>query len=217
MSFEETNEIQTSVIPRGTVITGNIQMTGKLEMYGQVIGDINASDRVDICGNVNGSVNADTIHAKDSFIVGKIICAKDAVIHENTVLLGDVSAENLVVEGAIQGNLDVKGCVKVGAKAIMESDIKAKSIEVSNGASIVGNCTLCYADKDALSVFPPEPEKPSKPVKAAETEKPSKPVKAAEAEKSSKSVKAAEAKKSAAEPEKKPARRTAAKAKEDKK
>ena len=205
MSFEETNEIQTSVIPRGTVITGNIQMTGKLEMYGQVIGDINASDRVDICGNVNGSVNADTIHAKDSFIVGKIICAKDAIIHENTVLLGDVSAENLVVEGAIQGNLDVKGCVRVGAKAIMESDIRAKSIEVSNGASIVGNCTLCYADKDALSVFPPEPEKPVKPVKVAEVEKPSKP------------VKAAEAKKSAAEPEKKPVRRTTAKAKEDKK
>lgn len=205
MSFEETNEIQTSVIPRGTVITGNIQMTGKLEMYGQVIGDINASDRVDICGNVNGSVNADTIHAKDSFIVGKIICAKDAVIHENTVLLGDVSAENLVVEGAIQGNLDVKGCVRVGAKAIMESDIRAKSIEVSNGASIVGNCTLCYADKDALSVFPPEPEKLVKPVKVAEAEKPSKP------------VKAAEAKKSAAEPEKKPVRRTTAKAKEDKK
>lgn len=195
MSFEETNEIQTSVIPRGTVITGNIQMTGKLEMYGQVIGDINASDRVDICGNVNGSVNADTIHAKDSFIVGKIICAKDAVIHENTVLLGDVSAENLVVEGAIQGNLDVKGCVRVGAKAIMESDIRAKSIEVSNGASIMGNCTLCYADKDALSVFPPEPEKP---VKVAEAEKPSKPVKAAE-------------------PEKKPVKRTTAKAKEDKK
>lgn len=202
MSFEETNEIQTSVIPRGTVITGNIQMTGKLEMYGQVIGDINASDRVDICGNVNGSVNADTIHAKDSFIVGKIICAKDAIIHENTVLLGDVSAENLVVEGAIQGNLDVKGCVRVGAKAIMESDIRAKSIEVSNGASIMGNCTLCYADKDALSVFPPEPEKP---VKVAEAEKPSKP------------VKAAEAKKSSAEPEKKPVRRTTAKAKEDKK
>ena len=110
-----------------------------------------------------------------------------------------------MVEGAIQGNLDVKGCVRVGAKAIMESDIRAKSIEVSNGASIVGNCTLCYADKDALSVFPPEPEKPVKPVKVAEVEKPSKP------------VKAAEAKKSAAEPEKKPVRRTTAKAKEDKK
>ena len=34
------NNTETAIIPKGTVINGNIAIEGKLEMYGEVNGDI---------------------------------------------------------------------------------------------------------------------------------------------------------------------------------
>lgn len=153
-NFEGMRNSETAIIPKGTVINGNIEISGKLEMYGTIHGDIHSKDRVNICGEVQGNIEANDIYAKDSFIEGKIVCNSSAVIRENTVVLGDMDAQSLVVDGAIQGKLDIKGCVTVGEKAIIDSDIKAKSIQVSNGAAINGQCSLCYADIDVKSFFP---------------------------------------------------------------
>lgn len=169
-NFGETSNVETAIIPKGTVINGNISITGKLEMYGAVNGNIDSDDRVNICGNVTGNIKANELYTKDSFIVGQIECVHEAAVRDNTIILGDISAENLVIDGAIQGKLDVKGGITVGDKAIIDSDIKARTIEVSNGAAINGHCSLCYADVSAKDFFPAEeepeiskPEESSKP------------------------------------------------------
>lgn len=149
-------EAQTAIIPKGIVIDGNIDISGKLEMYGEINGNISSDDRVNICGNVTGNIKANDLYTRDSFIEGKIECAMGAVVRENTVILGDIDAENLMIDGAIQGKLDIKGCVTVGEKAIVDSDIKAKSIQISNGAALNGYCSLCYADVTPKSFFPEE-------------------------------------------------------------
>lgn len=154
--YGETNNTTEAIIPKGTIINGNIQISGKLEMYGEVNGDINSDSRVNVCGNVKGNIKANDLFTKDSFIEGQIECVQGAVVHENTVILGDINADSLVVDGAIQGKLDIKGCVTVGEKAIVDSDIKAKAIQVSNGAAINGFCSLCYADVKVKEVFPEE-------------------------------------------------------------
>ena len=81
-------------------------------------------------------------------------------MRENTVILGDIMAEDLVIDGAIQGNIDVRNGITIGDGAIVDSDIKAKTIQVNNGASINGTCSLCYADVDLEGIFPvvEEPE-----------------------------------------------------------
>ncbi len=176
-NFGEAANADVAIIPKGTVINGNIDIDGKLEMYGEINGNINSNDRVNICGDVTGDIKANDLYTKDSFIEGKIECVQGAVVRDNTVILGDIYADSLVVDGAIQGRLDVKGCVTVGEKAIVDSDIKAKSIQVSNGAAINGHCSLCYADINMSDVFPqtepePVPEPEPKEEAAEETEKP---------------------------------------------
>lgn len=158
-----------AIIPKGTVINGNIEIEGKLEMYGEVNGNINSNDRINVCGNIIGNIKANDIYTRDSFIEGRIECVMGAVVRDNTVILGDITAENLVVDGAVQGKLDVKGCVTVGETAMIDSDIKAKSIQVSNGAAINGYCSLCYADLKMNDVFPKTEEevKPEEPVQDA--------------------------------------------------
>lgn len=174
-NFGETVGADIAIIPKGTVIYGNIDINGKLEMYGEINGNIVSNDRVTISGNVTGDIKANDICAKDSFIEGKIECVMGAEVRDNTVILGDISAESLVVDGSIQGQLDVKGNITIGEKAIVDSNIKAKSIQVSNGAAINGHCSLCYADLDIKSVFPEtvevEEEKPKQPAKPKATVK----------------------------------------------
>lgn len=168
-NFGETTGKEVAIIPKGTVINGNIEIDGKLEMFGEINGNIVSNDRVMISGNITGDIKANDIFAKDdSFIEGKIECIMGAEIRDNTVILGDISADSLVVDGSIQGKLDVKGGITIGDKAIIDSDIKAKSIQVSNGAAINGHCSLCYAELNINDVFPPEPE----PEPESEEEKP---------------------------------------------
>lgn len=168
-NFGEAGNAEIAVIPKGTVINGNIDINGKLEMYGEINGNINSNDRVNICGVVSGDIRANDLYTKDSFIEGKIECAQGAVVRDNTVILGDICADSLVIDGAIQGKLDVKGCVTVGDKAIVDSDIKAKAIQVSNGAAINGHCSLCYAELNMNDIFP---ETEPKAAEAEEADKP---------------------------------------------
>ena len=165
-NFGATRNTETAIIPKGTVINGNIAFEGKLEMYGVVNGDINSDSRVNVSGDITGNIKANDLYAKDSFIVGQIECAQGATIRENTVILGDIKAENLVVDGAVQGKIDIREGITVGDTAILDSDIKAKTIQVNNGAAINGHCSLCYAEIKLEDIFPvteeaakePEPE-----------------------------------------------------------
>ena len=158
-NFGEAGNEEIAIIPKGTVINGNIDIDGKLEMYGEINGNINSNDRINVCGVVSGDIKANDLCTRDSFIEGRIECVQGAVVRDNTVILGDICADSLIIDGAIQGKIDVKGCVTVGDKAIVDSDIKAKAIQVSNGAAINGHCSLCYADLNMDDIFPKTEQK----------------------------------------------------------
>lgn len=147
-------------------------------MYGVVNGDIQSDNRLNIMGDVTGNIKANDLYAKDSFIVGQIECAQGAIVRENTVILGDIKAENLVVDGAVQGKIDIREGITIGDSAIVDSDIKAKTIQVSNGAAINGHCSLCYADVNMTDFFPVTEE----PAKEAAEEEPAKTPEAEEPE-----------------------------------
>ncbi|MDE6219594.1 MAG: polymer-forming cytoskeletal protein [Lachnospiraceae bacterium] len=153
-NIETTRNTEAAIIPKGTVINGNITIEGKLEMYGEVNGDINSDAQVNVSGDITGNIRANEFYAKDSFIVGQIACTQGATVYENTVILGDIAAENLVVYGAIQGKIDVRESITVGDKAILDSDIRARTIQVNNGATINGHCSLCDTDNKLKDVFP---------------------------------------------------------------
>ena len=133
-NFGATRNTETAIIPKGTVINGNIAIEGKLEMYGVVNGNINSDNRVNISGDVTGNIKANDLFAKDSFIVGQIECVQGATIRENTVILGDIMAENLVVDGAIQGMIDIReGITELNDEEKADQGIKPNTIRLSIG------------------------------------------------------------------------------------
>lgn len=148
------DEKQVAVIPAGTVIKGNIEISGKMEMFGKVTGNIKSDDRVNLCGEVLGDIKANDLYARDAFVEGNIDAMNEVVILENSVVLGNVDATNLTVDGAVQGNFDIKGNMTIGENAKVDGDIKAKTIQVHNGAATNGKLDLCYADVKAKDIFP---------------------------------------------------------------
>ena len=101
-NYGDTIQTEAALIPKGTIINGNIEITGKLDMYGTMNGDIQSTDKVNIYGsNINGNIKANELNAKDAFIEGKIDCTEGVDVRENTVVLGDISAKNLMEQSRV--------------------------------------------------------------------------------------------------------------------
>ena len=53
----------------------------------------------------------------------------------------------------MKGDIDVKGPVIIDSTAIVSGDIKSKTVQINNGATIDGRCTQCYSDIDMDAIF----------------------------------------------------------------
>ena len=49
--------------------------------------------------------------------------------------------------------MDINGPVVIDSSAVIVGDIKSKSVQINNGATIDGRCSQCYADVDTSSIF----------------------------------------------------------------
>lgn len=87
------------------------------------------SFKTDASGQVAGIVNGDIL------VKGKVIILKDGIIN------GDISAEELIVFGKINGN--VKKCIKMTARsgAIIKGNISTIEIHIEKDAVIEGLIT----------------------------------------------------------------------------
>lgn len=58
-----------------------------------------------------------------------------------------------MIAGAVKGNIDIEGPVIVDSTAIIVGDIKSKTVQINNGATIEGRCSQCYGDVNTEAVF----------------------------------------------------------------
>ena len=112
----------------GTIM-GNIECLGKLSITGKVVGNSMASEVFVDTDRLEGSITSEG-------------CVK---IAQQTVVIGDVTASSGVIAGAVKGELDVAGPLVIDSTAVVQGDIKAKSIQINNGAVVDGHVSLDYA------------------------------------------------------------------------
>ena len=70
-----------------------------------------------------------------------------------TVVIGDVTACSGVIAGAVKGEIDISGPVVIDSTAIIKGNIKAKSVQMNNGAVLEGFCSLSYSSVDINDIF----------------------------------------------------------------
>lgn len=150
---DNTDEEQCTVITKGTTINGGLISDCSLNVMGNVNGDIECIGKLTITGNVIGDSVASDVFVNALRLEGNIDSENSVKISLGTVVIGDIKACSAVIAGALKGSLDINGPVILDSTAIVKGNIKAKSIQMNNGAILEGYCSLEYAELDLDSLF----------------------------------------------------------------
>ena len=144
------------IVTEGTMITGSIATDRSLLILGTVNGDISCEGKLTISGTVTGNSSATDVFINDQRTEGNITCTGSVKIGQGSVVIGDITAGAAVIAGAVKGNLDVKGPVILDSSAVIKGNIKAKSVQLINGAVLEGFCSLEeYSNSNMDEIFKP--------------------------------------------------------------
>jgi cytoskeletal protein CcmA (bactofilin family) len=148
-----TDETQVTLITKGTTINGSIISDCSLDVMGTINGDIECLGKLTISGKVTGNSMASEVFVNTDRLDGSITCEGCVKISQGTIVIGDITASSAVFAGAVKGEVDVNGPVVLDSTAIIKGNIKAKSVQMNNGAVLDGFCSLSYAELDVDSIF----------------------------------------------------------------
>jgi cytoskeletal protein CcmA (bactofilin family) len=142
-----------TVITKGTTINGSISSDGSLEINGTITGDVECLGKLSITGKIKGNSSAAEIYVNTERLEGSITSEGSVKVGLGTVVIGDVVGTSGVIAGAIKGEIDINGPIVIDSTAIIKGNIKAKSVQINNGAVIEGFCSLSYSAVDVDNVF----------------------------------------------------------------
>lgn len=144
---------ETAVITAGLVVSGDLDSVGSIDVFGTVEGNVACCRKLTVSGTIEGAIMANEVFANNAKISGDIQSKGSAKIGQGTVVIGNITATSAVIAGAVKGNVDINGPVVIDSSAVIVGDIKSKSVQINNGATIDGRCSQCYADVDTSSIF----------------------------------------------------------------
>lgn len=144
---------ETAIITAGMRVKGDILSNGSADVIGEVIGNVQVKGKLNVTGKINGNAKAEEIFADSAKINGDMISDSTVKIGVNSVVIGNIEATSAVIAGAVKGTIDVKGPVILDATAVVLGNVRAKSMQINNGARIEGMCVLCYAEQSAAKFF----------------------------------------------------------------
>ena len=151
VSEEDKNAV--TVITKGTTINGSIISDCSIDVMGTINGDIECLGKLTISGKVTGNSLASEVVVNTDRLEGSVVSEGAVKVGLGTVVIGDITAASAVFAGAVKGEIDVKGPVVLDSTAIIKGNIKAKSIQMANGAVMDGFCSLSYADLKIDDIF----------------------------------------------------------------
>ncbi len=144
---------EVTVISKGTTINGSISSDGSLDIMGNITGDVECLGKLSITGRIKGNSTASEVYVNTERLEGSITSEGSIKIGLGTVIIGDIMASSGVIAGAVKGEIDVNGPIVVDSTAIIKGNIKAKSVQINNGAVIEGFCSLSYSEVDVDNIF----------------------------------------------------------------
>ena len=124
--YYETEE--TTIISRNTIITGNVRSFANVTIDGSIM---------------TGASMQGNLASK-----GRVQMDRD------TIILGDIAAQYLDLNGKIKGNVDIGGKAEFKTDAIVMGNITASTITVLDGATIQGYVNTTFLQESSSNIFP---------------------------------------------------------------
>ena len=144
-----------TVISKNTMIDGNIRSFADMKIDGNIKGNVETTKNISINGKVVGDLTCDNISMKNSAVQGNVRLKGQAVMANDSMLIGDLTSQVAQLNGKIKGNIEISGKIQLDRDSVIIGDIKAGSIAISDGAVINGFVTTTYLSKDeSANIFP---------------------------------------------------------------
>jgi cytoskeletal protein CcmA (bactofilin family) len=142
-----------TTIAKGTVIIGEINADGDVELLGSVKGKIASQGDIKANGKVIGDLIGRDIELIACAVQGNIIASGMVTVDGDSVVVGDVKGENFCLDGKIKGNVNVAKEAKFQPKAILAGNVTTASIAMSQGAKIQGEVNIPLSEKETDMSF----------------------------------------------------------------
>ena len=91
-----------------------------------VEGNLSSRSGVELLGTVEGNVEV----------------AGPLVVRESGRVIGDVTAHDVIVDGAVQGQVKATGRIELGATGRIEGDLRGRAVAIADGAYFVGKVEM---------------------------------------------------------------------------
>ena len=131
----------------------SILSNGSADVFGEIQGNVQVGGKLNVTGKILGNSKAKEIFADSAKINGDLISDGAVKIGAPTVVIGNIEATSAEIAGAVKGTIDVRGPVILDTTAVVLGNVRAKSMQINNGARIEGMCVLCYAEQSAAKFF----------------------------------------------------------------
>lgn len=100
---------------------------------------------------VDGNVNAPETVRLDGTLNGNCDCKENLIIGVEGCIKGDITAQNVLVSGSVEGDIYADGKIELLATGKIVGNITAKSLVIDENACFDGRCSMTTTP-DANSV-----------------------------------------------------------------
>lgn len=128
----------TTVISKETSIVGEIRSSSNVEMAGTIQGNIDTTGDIKLCGKVIGDIKGNNIDLIAGEVQGNIIAGATLTIDSDSVVVGDTSAGNILMDGKQKGNMQVESMADFQSNALLMGNVTTARLAISEGARLQG-------------------------------------------------------------------------------
>ncbi|MFA5658217.1 MAG: polymer-forming cytoskeletal protein [Oscillospiraceae bacterium] len=143
-----------TIISRNTIIEGSVRSFANVTLEGSVKGDIQSTKNASISGKLIGNLDCNNASMLGSQMQGSILSKGQVKFDRDSLILGNINAVYLDMNGKVKGNIDINGKAEFKSDAYVIGDINVATLTVLEGATISGHVNTTYLQEAPSNIFP---------------------------------------------------------------
>jgi|GEM_PF-866182 len=138
----EVGRMNITRIGEDTIITGDIETKGHIDILGTVKGNIAADGNVALRSDIKGNVKGNNIGLGACNINGDIEAIKNILTDSDSEINGNVKGSEISIAGHVTGDVKALRMIVFKKEAVMEGDINTDGLVVEPGAILNGKISI---------------------------------------------------------------------------
>ena len=138
----EVGRMNITRIGEDTIITGDIETKGHIDILGTVKGNIAAEGNVALRSDIKGNVKGNNIGLGACNIMGDIEAVRNILTDSDSEINGNVKGSEISIAGHVTGDVKALSMIVFKKEAVMEGDINTDGLVVEPGAILNGKISI---------------------------------------------------------------------------